>query len=68
MEWIIIAAFFVSIAGVLFAALKQPYVKVGKLEIETYALAALLGPLLLFATGVLTQLPFDFFWNGDMCG
>lgn len=66
MDSLVLLSFFVSVVLVLFFAIKRPYVQIGKLEIETYALAALVGPLLLFASGTLTSLPFDFFWIGDM--
>ncbi len=66
MDWGVMFIFLLTVGLVLFLAVKKPYFKLGKMEIETYAIAALVGPILLFASGHLFELDWGFFWNGDV--
>jgi arsenical pump membrane protein len=49
----VLAIFLINIALILFLAIKKPYISIGKMHIETYAVAALFGPILLFLFGLL---------------
>jgi len=53
MDIFVILTFLATVSLILFLAIKKPYVTIGKHHLETYAVAALVGPLIFLLIGYL---------------
>ncbi|HYD03154.1 MAG TPA: ArsB/NhaD family transporter [Alphaproteobacteria bacterium] len=55
MNWFVPIIFLLTAVIIFYLAIKKPHIQIRKYRIETYAIGALVGPLILFFTGYLAS-------------